>query len=189
MTREDAILHMTLRREELKLSVGDLDEDIKAFDMAIEALEQEPCEMTAEEYRQRMIQAFHNAGTDELIAVCVLPTAKEFEYLEWLLKNHYKKEPCDDAISRQAVIDATTKYCVLYDLRELLADIETLPSINVAEKTGRWKWNQYDYNPNLGNWHCSECGSIAIECVPKKGPSGVPLYKYCPQCGCRLMEV
>ena len=40
MTREDAILHMTLRREELKLSVGDLDEDIKAFDMAIEALEQ-----------------------------------------------------------------------------------------------------------------------------------------------------
>ena len=42
MTREDAILHMTLRREELKHSVGDLDEDIKAFDMAIEALEQEP---------------------------------------------------------------------------------------------------------------------------------------------------
>ena len=40
MTREDAILHMTLRREELKLSVGDLDEDIKAFDMAIRALEQ-----------------------------------------------------------------------------------------------------------------------------------------------------
>ncbi len=43
MTREDAILHMILRREELKRSVGDLDEDIKAFDMAIEALEQEPC--------------------------------------------------------------------------------------------------------------------------------------------------
>ncbi len=57
-----------------------------------------------------------------------------------------------------------------------------------TEKTGRWEWNQYDYNPNLGNWHCSECGSIAIECVPKKDPSGVPLYKYCPQCGCRLVE-
>ena len=41
MTREDAMLHMVLRREELKHSVGDLDEDIKAFDMAIEALEQE----------------------------------------------------------------------------------------------------------------------------------------------------
>ena len=40
MIREDAILHMVLRREALKQSVGDLDEDIKAFDMAIEALEQ-----------------------------------------------------------------------------------------------------------------------------------------------------
>jgi hypothetical protein len=42
MTREEeAILHMTLRREELKHSVSNnLDEDIKAFDMAIKALEQ-----------------------------------------------------------------------------------------------------------------------------------------------------
>ena len=69
-----------------------------------DTLDQEPCEMTAEEYRQRMIQAFHNADTDELIAVCVLPTEKEFEHLEWLLKNHYKKESCDDAISRQAAL-------------------------------------------------------------------------------------
>ncbi len=60
-------------------------------------LEQQPCGMTAEEYRQRMIQAFHNADTDELIAVCVLPTEKEFEHLEWLLKNHYKKDPCEES--------------------------------------------------------------------------------------------
>ena len=40
MTKEDAMLHMILRREELKHSVGDLDEDIKAFDMVIESLEQ-----------------------------------------------------------------------------------------------------------------------------------------------------
>ena len=53
--------------------------------------------MTVEEYRQRMIQAFHNTDCDELIAVCVLPTEKEFEHLEWLLKNHYKKEPCEES--------------------------------------------------------------------------------------------
>lgn len=40
MTNEKAILHMILRREELKQSVSDLDEDIKAFDMSIQALEQ-----------------------------------------------------------------------------------------------------------------------------------------------------
>lgn len=66
--------------------------------MWAEHLWQEPCKMTVEEYRQRMIQAFHNADTDELIAVCVLPTEKEFEHLEWLLKNHYKKEPVLDKI-------------------------------------------------------------------------------------------
>lgn len=49
--------------------------------------------MTAEEYRQRMIQAFHNADCDELIAICVLPTEKEFEHLEWLLEKHYKAKP------------------------------------------------------------------------------------------------
>lgn len=66
----------------------------------LKMLQAEPCEMTTEEYRQRMMQAFQNANCDELIAVCVLPTEKEFEHLEWLLKNHYKKEPCEDAISR-----------------------------------------------------------------------------------------
>ena len=83
-----------------------------------ECLEQEPCEMTAEEYRQRMIQAFHNADTDGLIAICVLPTEKEFEHLEWLLKNHYKKEPCEDAISRQAAIDMIERWLECSDYNE-----------------------------------------------------------------------
>jgi hypothetical protein len=98
MTREEqAIEVIKAYRDKLTNSASNqLDGDIEAFEMAIKALSQEPCGMTAEEYRQRMIQAFHNADTDELIAVCVLPTEKEFEHLEWLLKNHYKKEPCDD---------------------------------------------------------------------------------------------
>ena len=41
-----------------------------------------------EEYRQRLIQAFQNAGCSELIALVVQPTEKEFEFLEWLLKTH-----------------------------------------------------------------------------------------------------
>lgn len=47
-------------------------------------------EMTVEEYRNRMIQAFHNAECGNLIALVVLPSEKEFEHLEWLLKNLYK---------------------------------------------------------------------------------------------------
>lgn len=77
----------------------------KSCEEAIKLLEQETCEMTAEEYRQRMIQAFHNADCGELVALVVLPTEKEFEHLEWLLEKHYKAKPelCEDAISRQAV--------------------------------------------------------------------------------------
>lgn len=192
MTREDAILHMVLRREELKHSVGDLDEDIKAFDMAIEALEQEPCEMTAEEYRQRMIQAFHNAGTDELIAVCVLPTAKEFEYLEWLLKNHYKKEPCEDAISRQAVLDAMCDASipivykgkpsfVVYYVRV----ITDLPSVS-TKKTGRWIMPVQDdgmSDPIYYQVRCSECG---FDLDPQTWHQELHQYgadRYCPKCG------
>lgn len=93
----------------------------------IDVGKQEPCEMTAEEYRQRMIQAFHNADTDELIAVCVLPTEKEFEHLEWLLKNHYKKEPCGNAIDRAEAIKVASGYCHPANVAKELAK---LPSVN-----------------------------------------------------------
>lgn len=46
--------------------------------------------MTVEEYRKRMMDAFHNADCEELIALVVSPTEKEFRHLEWLLKTHYK---------------------------------------------------------------------------------------------------
>ena len=90
-------------------------------------IDQEPCEMTAEEYRQRMIQAFHNADTDELIAICVLPTEKEFKHLEWLLKNHYKKEPCGDAIDRSKAIMIASGYCHPANVAKELAK---LPAVN-----------------------------------------------------------
>ena len=105
MTKAEAIA-MLKRIQEPEAWEPQINPAFEALDMAIKALEQEPCEMTAEEYRQRMIQAFHNADADELIAVCVLPTEKEFEHLEWLLKKHYKKEPCEDTISRQEAIEA-----------------------------------------------------------------------------------
>ena len=52
--------------------------------------------MTVEEYRNRMIDAFHNSGHDELISLVVQPKEKEFEYLEWLLRNHYHKPKAEE---------------------------------------------------------------------------------------------
>ena len=141
MTRENAILHMILRREELKHSVGDLDEDIKAFDMAIEALEQRPCE---------------------------------------------------DAISRQAAIDAieNTKAAMATDGEIYVAkinaemNIQQLPPVSVAENVGRWK--ECEDNTSFvrqipRRWlECSNCGWSCDLGYKSR-------YKYCPNCGKKMI--
>lgn len=143
---------------------------------------------TAEEYRQRMIQAFHNADCDELIAVVCLPTEKEFEHLEWLLKTHYKKEPCEDTVSRQSAIDAvehitsSMSVCVNTDechgmkrmQRQAVIELANLPSaqptIKPERKTGIW------IERGLSGMVCSSCG-YEYEC------KGTDSEDYCPHCG------
>ena len=93
-------------RDKLTHSVSNqIDGDIEAFDMAIKALEQEPCE------------------------------------------------------------DATLKdiFCTGCEYKEQ------------EPKTGHWEWVQYDSNPNIGNWHCSECReTFPVDCSK---------WNYCPNCG------
>lgn len=90
MTNEEAIYELETNVDYKTLAIKE------ACQMAIEALEQK--EKTVEEYRNRLMDAFHNADCDELIAVVVRPEESEFKQLEWLLKNHYhnqKQQPCD----------------------------------------------------------------------------------------------
>ena len=104
------------------------------------------------------------------------------------------KEPCEDAVSRQAVLEQTYKWSKDEFLRVakpfdyLRKRINSLSPINPQPKTGHWEWVQYDSNPNIGNWQCSECRCVVIECGDKKSKGDIPLYKYCPQCGCRIVE-
>ena len=46
---------------------------------------------------------------------------------------------------------------------------------------GEWIYNQYCGNPNIGNWHCSECRHIIYG-----GYSQKPYYNFCPNCGARM---
>ena len=149
--------------------------------------EQQPVEMTAEEYRQRMIQAFYNADCVELIFACVFPTEKEFEHLEWYLKNRYKKEPCEDCISRQDTLAEFKR--VYFDNDTVIRCAELvlggMPSVTPQPKSGRWILSG-------GYWRCSECKEKALlkfdratgncrEYIPIKS-------NYCPNCG-KKMEV
>ena len=107
-----------------------------------------------------------------------------------------QQEPCEDAISRQAVLDglaSIAKAKARSDAQKSLMGrvvffTEHLPPVTPQPKTGHWEWVQYDYNPKLGNWHCSECRCVFLEFVEKNEKSNIPLYKYCPQCGAKMIE-
>ena len=98
------------------------------------------------------------------------------------------QEPSGDAIDRK-IISAFLSGLISDETerKKALQYINELPPVNPT-KTGHWEWVQYDYNPKLGNWHCSECRCIVVECVDKEEKGGIPLYKYCPQCGAKMQE-
>jgi hypothetical protein len=91
----------------------------------------------------------------------------------------YIKE-CAELVGLE-VIEGKTAFDVIF-----MAEIMKRLREEQESKTGRWEWVQYDYNPKLGNWHCSECRCIVVECVDKETKGGIPLYKYCPQCGAKM---
>ena len=167
MTREEAIANLKMISvafvEPVTKEQGKLIDD--TFDMAIKALEQEPCEDCC------------NGNQEEKAKLC------QKSYLAGM--EHSKQEPCEDAISRQAVLEIVER---VLSKGDALFEIEDLPPVTPQPKIGHWKWVQYDYNPKLGNWHCSECRCIVIECVDKNEKGGIPLYKYCPQCGAKMAE-
>lgn len=75
-----------------------------------------------------------------------------------------------------------------WSIKDVAKALERYGLLEPKPKTGHWEWVQYDYNPKLGNWHCSECRCIVVECVDKEEKGGIPLYKYCPQCGAKMQE-
>lgn len=62
--------------------------------------------------------------------------------------------------------------------------INEAPTIVQEQRTGHWEFVQYDGNPNIGNWHCSECRTI-IPHMPEN-TDNTPIYKWCPMCGAKM---
>ena len=50
--------------------------------------------------------------------------------------------------------------------------------LNALRPQGRWEYTQYDGNPNIGNWHCSNCHNICYEMKLAHNN-----YNFCPNCG------
>ena len=89
MTREEAISMLEqIGRHECIWMVCRHNEVYKAINTAIEALR----EMSVEQYRQRLMEVFHNTDHDELLTYVVMPKEEEFKSLEYILRQ-YKYEP------------------------------------------------------------------------------------------------
>ena len=93
-------------------------------------------------------------------------------------------EKCGDCISRKAATDRfdlvqSDDKCMGYD--DIMAFLSSLPPVEPERKPGKWEYVQYDGNPKIGNWHCSECRLIV-----NLGFEGAPYYHYCPGCGAEM---
>ena len=84
-----------------------------------------------------------------------------------------EQEPCEDAISRQAVLDLVNADWKYEGLEE---PINSLPPVNPQKpKTGHWIPSHI---PESILDECSECG---FSC-------GAFTFNYCPNCGAKMVE-
>ena len=85
-----------------------------------------------------------------------------------------EQEPCDDVVSRQAVLDIVNNPLNIR-LDEI---IKKLPSVRPQEpKTGSWIKNAEEWDNTNPPYICSECGNAHLRKTD-----------YCDQCGCRMVE-
>lgn len=108
-----------------------------------------------------------------------------------------EQQPCEDAVSRQAVHDLIAELLsdYLHDedrekIEELDVKIEDLEPVTPKEKTGKWI---YDEKSRV--YRCSCCNRFPWRVKFEKHDeiftdlTRTNAYKFCPNCGARMQEV
>lgn len=93
-------------------------------------------------------------------------------------------EKCGDCISRTELLKKQQIIIDEHGLEHKIVHIGKIidaPSVEPERKKGKWEYVQYDGNPKIGNWHCSNCRLIV-----NLGFEGAPYYDYCPGCGAKM---
>ena len=152
MTREEAIRRLTNMERRIGIHTEQDKRDYSALEMAISALEHESKEVKE-----------LSKDLDEALA-----ELQSYEHL-----------PCEDAISREAVLDALLDYWhdiqfvdgTGYDVFEDSAEvIKALPSVTPCRRKGYW-----EDIPFSKYFKCSECGCYQISNT-----------EFCPKCGAEM---
>ena len=178
MDREQAIkIIKDCKEKSFNRTLYTLNEYYEAVDMAIKALEQQPCEDAIHNEReQAYIKGYEDASKRYRTEPC---DNEELDFVQPHKKikvNLIKFDtPYTDAISRQAAIDAIreeTCGCA-WDAKYIL---KHLPSVTVQEKAGRWEKHSYFKDAFI----CSACNT--------GGNRVYKDFKYCPNCGAKMIE-
>ena len=101
-------------------------------------------------------------------------------------------EPCDDAVSKQAVLDglaSIAKVKAKSDAQKSLMGrvmffVEKLPSVTPQPKMGRWIKTPKAVMGEGYIWYCDKCEHKVYQDSSKPYPS----EKYCPNCGQPKMQ-
>jgi len=153
--------------------------------------------MTKEEKENyvKLGRHYYDMTRDDAIEIIkILKPNMRFDDLGWIYVKQALKMaisaleqmPCEDAVSRDAVIDALSDYVLFeeyedkshtFTVKPLIKRIVKLPS--VTQKSGKWIDREvYDADRwKCCRWKCSECGRTE-------------LYKenFCPNCGAKMVE-
>jgi hypothetical protein len=151
--------------------------------------------MTREEvivFLEAIKRGLHQTGKDHPYRDDLIPKMKE---ALCIAIEELKAEPCKDAISREAALEAiltrVPDFCGsdeggnLINRNETASYIRNLPSVTPKQKTGHWF-----YDESIENWKCSEC---------KKTPKTIGYcgsanfmaehFKFCNHCGAKMVEL
>jgi rubrerythrin len=163
MTREEAIRYLLNILPFVGINIKE------ALKMAIKALKQEP-------KTGHWIEKYTEDGCGELYSYWVCSecgistdTPDDIKYVIGLLNKlpPVNSQPCGDAISRQATIEAFQMFRG-YESNRTNAEwvdrietvVEKLPPVKPQEKTGHWieKYTEDGCGELYSYWACSECG-------------------------------
>ena len=128
------------------------------------------------DYCYQLINVEHQQGSDEMNygQERVDQTETILHHLEFMPSAH--PEPCEDAVSKKAVIDAIDEWkeaCedsghkeTVSDIKLIRKDFIELPPVTPKQRTGKW------IHVSEETWKCDQCGEISC-CSPN----------FCPDCG------
>ena len=146
-----------------------------ALDMAIKALEQEPCE------------DWHDVPSNEMTLGQARQAVKD---LRKMLAKYLWQEPCEDAISREAAIEAVIDLCKYYTPTKsanhphmdfVIEELQNLPPVTPTRPHGEW----INIGSTIGlidDYRCSICNHKP-ERKEIKGTWGWSFTNFCPNCG------